>query len=230
MPCVGSKVPFGLVSGQHRFILPSSELGYLPDHALCRTSTADLPEGSNYMERHRIQREASVYFITYSVVDWLPVFVSEPSCRIITDALNYCHQHKSLRTNCYVIMPTHMHAIFFDERFDPQRLIQSLADFRRFTGRALSDFCAQHMPPCFIERLRTASAADRNRRFWQPGRHPEAIVTEKFWKQKVNYIHDNPCRKGLVMMPHHWRFSSAGCYNTEGRTNGDVPISALDWG
>jgi hypothetical protein len=29
------------------------------------------------MERYRIQPEAAVYFVTYSVVEWLPVFVFE---------------------------------------------------------------------------------------------------------------------------------------------------------
>jgi hypothetical protein len=28
-------------------------------------------------------------------------------------------------------------------------------------------------------------ALDRERRFWQPSRHPEAIETEPFWKQKI---------------------------------------------
>ncbi|MFZ2447324.1 MAG: hypothetical protein WAW37_13280 [Syntrophobacteraceae bacterium] len=181
------------------------------------------------MERYRIQPDAAVYFVTYSVVDWLPVFVSEAACRFITDSLDYCHEHKSLRINSYVIMPTHMHAIVFDENFNPERLRRSLEDFRKFTGRSLSDFCAQHMPPCFNGALRAASTVDRNRRFWQPSRHPEGIQTEKFWKQKLNYLHDNPCRKGLVMAAHHWRFSSAGYYISDGRTKGEIDISALDW-
>ena len=27
------------------------------------------------MERYRIQPEAAVYFVTYSIVEWLPVFI-----------------------------------------------------------------------------------------------------------------------------------------------------------
>lgn len=181
------------------------------------------------MERYRIQRDAAVYFVTYSVVEWLPVFVSEAACRIITDSLNYCHEHKCLRINAYVIMPTHMHGIVFDKDFDPQRLRQSLADFRKFTGRSLSDFCIRHMPPCFNETLHAASTADRNRRFWQPSRHPEAIEGEKFWRQKLVYLHSNPCRKGLVSLAQNWRFSSAAYYVSDGRVKGDVTVSALDW-
>lgn len=58
------------------------------------------------MERYHIRPDASVYFLTHSVVEWLPAFVSEASCRIITDSLDYCHEHNGLRTNGFVIMPT----------------------------------------------------------------------------------------------------------------------------
>jgi REP element-mobilizing transposase RayT len=167
--------------------------------------------------------------VTYSVVDWLPVFVSEQACRIITDSLNFCHRQKALRVNAYVIMPTHMHAIFFDSDFDSGRLQRSLADFRKFTGRSLSDFCSQHMPPCFAETLRAEATADRERRLWQPNRHPEAIESEWFWRQKLDYLHDNPFRKGLVLRADHWRYSSAGFYLSDGQHACDVIISPISW-
>ena len=180
-------------------------------------------------ERYRITDDAHVYFVTYSIVEWLPVFVSEKACRIITDSLNFCHQKKHLRTNAYVIMPTHFHAIFFDAEFDNERLKRSLTDFRKFTGRALSDFCGSNMPPCFAETLKASSTADRERRFWQPSRHPVALQTERFWRQKLDYLHENPCRKGLVTRAAAWRFSSAGYYVSDGMEECDVKISGIDW-
>ncbi len=181
------------------------------------------------MERYRIRPDAAVYFVTYSIVQWLPVFISEAACRIVIDSLNYCYQEKSLRTNAFVIMPTHMHAIFFDRDFDSARLARTLADFRKFTGRSLSDFCAHHLPNCFDDTLRKTAIADRQRRFWQPSRHPEAIETEKFWRQKLDYLHENPCRKGLVLRADYWRFSSAAYYVSDGQRQFDVKIDALDW-
>ncbi len=59
------------------------------------------------METYRIHDDASVYFVTYSVVSWLPVFVSERACQVVTDRLAFCHTHKGLRVNACVIMPTH---------------------------------------------------------------------------------------------------------------------------
>jgi putative transposase len=179
-------------------------------------------------ERYRICDDAHVYFVTYSIVDWLPVFVAEEPCRVVTASLNFCRERKGLCTNAFVIMPTHMHAIVFDERFDNERLHRSLADFRKFTGRALSDYCAR-MPNCFRETLRASSTADRHRRFWQSGRHPEAVQTEKFWRQKLDYLHENPCRKGLVTGVSDWRFSSARYYVSEGMEGCDVRVCTIDW-
>jgi REP element-mobilizing transposase RayT len=181
------------------------------------------------MERYRIGPDAAVYFVTYSVVDWLPVFVSEATCRIITDSLNFCREKKCLCTNAFVIMPTHMHAILFDRDFDTVRLQKSITDFRKFTGRSLCDFCETHMPRCFAETFRAASTEDRDRRFWQPSRHPEAIESETFWRQKADYLHKNPCRKGLVTRAADWRFSSAEYYISDGQASCDIKITPIDW-
>lgn len=97
------------------------------------------------------------------------------------------------------------------------------------TGRQLSDYCGRHFPPCFAETLRDQATADRERRFWQPSRHPEAVQTEPFWQQKLDYLHDNPRRKGLVRTPQEWRWSSAGWYYSDGQAETDVPLTPVAW-
>jgi len=67
------------------------------------------------MENYRIHADSSVYFITYTVVEWLPVFVSGAANSIVTDSFRHCHEKKGLRINAYVIMPTHLHAIVFEK-------------------------------------------------------------------------------------------------------------------
>jgi putative transposase len=181
-------------------------------------------------ENYRIVGDAHVYFVTYSIVEWLPVFISKDACKIVTDSLNFCYEQKSLCTSAFVIMPTHMHAVVFDKEFDNDRLIKSLGEFRKFTGRSLCDLCDKTMPSCFGKTLRECSVSDRTRRFWQPSRHPIALETERFWQQKVDYLHINPVRKGLVSKAAYWRFSSANYYLSDGLADCDVVIQALDWG
>jgi REP element-mobilizing transposase RayT len=181
------------------------------------------------MEKYRFHPEGAPFYVTFTVVDWLPVFVSEAACEIITDSLNFCHQRKGLRTNAYVIMPTHMHAIFFHESFQAKALEQVLTDMRKFTGRQLADFCQQHMPRSFALVLHEGAGEDRERRFWQATRHPEQIEKEPFWQAKIDYLHANPVRKGLVTQPEHWRFSSAHYWRHGGQSTNDVILCPVYW-
>ncbi len=181
------------------------------------------------MERYRIYDTGAAYFVTFTVVDWLPVFVSEAACHIVTRSLNFCHQNKGLRINAFVIMPTHLRAIFFDRRFGSEGLDRCLMDFRKFTGKQLADFCADHMPKCFSDVFRERAGDDRERRFWQSTRHAEQIETERFWRQKIDYLRANPCRKGLVRRAADWRFSSAAFGLSEGREPSEVMLSAIQW-
>ena len=47
-------------------------------------------------ERYRIVDDAHVYFVTYSIVDWLPVFIAEEPCQIVAESLNFCYEKNLL--------------------------------------------------------------------------------------------------------------------------------------
>ena len=187
------------------------------------------------MERYRFYSDGAVFFVTFSVVEWLPVFVSGNSCKIMSDSLAFCHDKKGLRINASVVMPTHFHAILFQESFRAMELERVVTDFRKFTGRQLGDFCETHLPRCFSQTFRSAAGADRKRRFWQPSRHPVQVETESFWRTKLDYLHENPSRKGLVARAESWRFSSAKHWLSIdgppaiGEVESLVPLSAMDW-
>jgi hypothetical protein len=66
---------------------------------------------------------------------------------------------------------------------------------------------------------------DRSRQVWLPVWHAEGLASEAFLNQKVDYIHQNPVRKGYVCVPEHWRYSSAK-YWLDGE-EGEIPISPV---
>ena len=37
------------------------------------------------MERHRIRAGGALVYVTFSVVDWLPIYVSEAACGTVTE-------------------------------------------------------------------------------------------------------------------------------------------------
>ncbi len=180
------------------------------------------------VERYQIIEGVGIYFVTFTVVEWLPVFIAEKPCKIVTDSLNFCIKNKNLCINAYVLMPHHLHAVVFDQDSNTERLTNTLTDFRKYTGNQLANYCCDTLSSYYLEVLKRNAGDDRERRFWQPSRHPEGITTEKFWQQKVNYIHWNPVRQGLVRNPEDWRFSSASSWSSENIEN-DVILSGMDW-
>jgi len=48
---------------------------------------------------------------------------------------------------------------------------------------------------------------DSKYQFWQEGTHPKQILSEEIMRQKLDYIHNNPVKRGYVDLPEHWRYS-----------------------
>ena len=66
---------------------------------------------------------------------------------------------------------------------------------------------------------------DQQYQFWQEGSHPQIIESVDVMWQKIEYIHNNPLRRGYVDDPLHWRYSSARNY-----ANGQGLIDVcVDW-
>jgi len=47
---------------------------------------------------------------------------------------------------------------------------------------------------------------------WEEGFHPKLIQSESMMKEKIDYIHHNPVKRGYVEEAAHWRYSSAKDY------------------
>ena len=152
------------------------------------------------------------YFVTWTVVEWLPLFAEPAYRQIVLDALRYLRTHKQTQLNAFVIMSTHIHAILWPA--DGVNLSDVTRDFKRFTSREISKEAERLGTKEFI--LAFKSARNENRaqdvstyQVWQEGSHPEAIFTKKFARQKMDYIHLNPVRAGIVKTAEEWLYSSA---------------------
>jgi putative transposase len=115
----------------------------------------------------------------------------------------------------------------FDKEFNSERLKHTLDDMRKFAGRQLLGYTSKHLPKSFTEEFHKHAGKDRGRRFWQSTQHPIGIHSEGFWKQKMDYWHHNPCRKGLVLRPEDRRFSSALYWTT--REPCEVQVFDVGW-
>jgi REP element-mobilizing transposase RayT len=167
------------------------------------------------------------YFVTWTIVDWLPLFNFEPYRVIVLEALAYMRTNKKTQLNAFVIMPSHIHAILWPEV--DIHLSNVIRDFKRFTSREISKVAAVQNDIDFLDQFEYARSNNRAQdasrfQIWQEGSHPEAIFSEKFAKQKLDYIHMNPVKAGLVQTPDEWLYSSAQAYLLGTQTN---PITDL---
>ncbi len=155
------------------------------------------------------------YFVTWTIVDWLHLFDKEPYRQIVLDSLNYLGTNKHTQLNAYVVMPSHLHAILWPEM--GINLSNVTRDFKRFTSRKISNEAKRQNAKEIIATFEKARSENRAQdvstyQVWQEGSYPEAIFTEKFARQKMDYIHMNPVRAGLVDTADQWLYSSARAY------------------
>jgi REP element-mobilizing transposase RayT len=90
-----------------------------------------------------------------------------------------------------------------------------MRDFGTYTSRHLTDLLGQAGRFDILESFQSAAKADgrgNEYKVWQDGFHPIAIESEHFFVQKLNYLHENPVRKGYVDRPEQWHYSSARNY------------------
>lgn len=163
--------------------------------------------------RYRITESDKPHFLTCTVLEWLPVFTRPAMVEIVLDSWRYLRAEEGMRLYGYVVLENHLH--FIAQAND---LGNTVARFKSFTARRLIDHLSAHRVHFLLERLSFAKKAhkgDRNYQFWQEGSHPELISNELIMRQKLEYIHNNPVKRGYVERPEHWRYSSATNYAGE---------------
>lgn len=160
--------------------------------------------------RYVILEPEKPHFLTCTVVEWLPVFTRPEAVQILLDSWRYQRRQSGLRLFGYVILENHLHFVAQAPRLD-----KCLSSFKSFTAVRIIELLEQHRAEQLLTRLRIAKRmhkSDREYQFWQEGSHAEMILSEPMMREKLDYIHYNPVKRGYVDLPQHWRYSSASNY------------------
>jgi REP element-mobilizing transposase RayT len=92
---------------------------------------------------------------------------------------------------------------------------RDMARFKSYTARQIIDYLEDKRVKKILDQLsfyKKAHKDDRSYQFWQEGVHPEWIQNDSMLRQKIDYMHNNPVKRGYVDRPEHWRYSSARNY------------------
>ena len=181
---------------------------------------------NHFMDSYKFIDGVYDYFVTFTVKDWLPIFISPEPVDILKESLCYCIDNKYLCIHAYVFMPNHIHLIVFDSNCENERLEKTLTEFRKFTGNKLANYIDNTLAESLSAVIRSTARTDRIRQVWRAGWHAEGLVSKAFLHQKMDYIHENPVRKGFVKSPEHWVHSSAGYWINE--VESEIPIVPIE--
>ncbi|MBM4066922.1 MAG: transposase [Planctomycetes bacterium] len=162
--------------------------------------------------RYQIINDSGVYFITSTIIEWIPVFTKKEYFDIVVQSLIYCRKNKGLKLFAYVVMDNHVHLIA-----SANNLSQIMKDFKSYTAREIIKTAQADDRKWLLnqfEYYKKKYKTDSEYQVWQEGFHPQMIMEEDVFRQKVTYIHNNPVKRGLVEQAEHWVYSSARNYST----------------
>jgi putative transposase len=163
--------------------------------------------------RYTIRDPGKPQFLTCTVLEWLAVFTRPDAVQILLDAWAWQREHKGLNLYGFVVLENHLHFVAQAERLD-----HLVPEFKSYTARRIIDLLEAKGATRILERLEFAKKGhkgDREHQFWQEGSHPEEVFTEAMMREKLDYCHYNPVKRGYVALPEHWRYSSAANYAGE---------------
>ena len=151
------------------------------------------------------------HFVTLQIVNWIDLFTRESYRRIVTDNLEYCIANKGLEVYGWVLMSNHLHMIL---RSNQNNLSGTLRDFKSYSSKKILEELqnGNESRTGIITQFKNAAGKNkRNSEFqvWTHENHAEILYTNQFIEQKLEYIHQNPVRNGIVTNPEYFRYSSA---------------------
>lgn len=136
---------------------------------------------------HRLRTSERIFFVTANLRRALAP-LSEAEYRQVADALEASRQKLGSLLLGYVLMPDHWHALLWPGF--PLTLSRVVQDVKWISARSLN-------------RGRHASEPVWQHQFWD-----RFVRDAQEFSERLDYMHLNPVRKGLVKRPDDWTWSS----------------------
>ena len=148
------------------------------------------------------QKYGTCFFVTTTFKKWARLGNIPELYPALAESLVFCAKKYRALIAGYVLMPTHVHLVIFIEG---SKLAGFMRDFKKFIAQKV------------IKDLKGSSSS-----VWMPRYDRVVIYSDKVLREKLNYIHHNPVKSGLVQNAEDWQWSSAVDYSTD--TKGVIPV------
>jgi putative transposase len=140
----------------------------------------------------RYYENGCAYFITTKTRHNLPLFSSEINCKILLLSLEFFKLVLDYKIFAYCLMPDHLHII-----------LQPIGVYN-------FSYIMKMLKGSFARKYNKMNSAEG--RIWQRTFYDEGIRSIDMLLQKIEYIHDNPVKAGLVTSPEQYQYSSFNHY------------------
>ena len=180
--------------------------------------------------KYRITDQQEFYFVTFTAVNWIDVFIRDSYREIFINSVKFCQREKGLLVGAWVIMTSHVHMILGTK--GDNKLEDIIRDMKSFTSRHIRleiEQCNyESRKEWMMKMFRHAGINNSNNndyQFWIQDNHPVQLSRHEMLTQRLNYIHNNPVEAGFVCEQQHWKYSSAHDYS--GGTQGLIDLIML---
>ncbi|HHL58090.1 MAG: transposase [Bacteroidetes bacterium] len=167
-------------------------------------------------EKYKFRDPDGMYFVTMTITGWVDIFTKSTYCDIFIDSLKYCQNNKGLVVHAWVIMSNHVHLII--SKNGNLLLSAILRDLKRFTSveiiktvKSGNESRKKWMLEIFAKKAAKLKRVNKYK-VWKDGNHPIEIYSNTVIDQKLDYLHNNPVKAGIVYKPEEYVYSSAVDY------------------
>jgi REP element-mobilizing transposase RayT len=160
---------------------------FLPRDAFHMTQPKDYRQ-RRHVRGVRVYAANRTYHLRTSAVGLAPLFGDDRCKQIVRDNLKRAAAVTDFCVIAYVIMPEHVHMIVRSD--GPHNISQFMASFKKHSARKLN------------------KATGRSGPVWRREFFDHILRSDKHLRELIDYIHDNPVRRGLVPSADKWEFSS----------------------
>ena len=158
------------------------------------------------------------HLLTYSCRRRAPYLNSDLVRGWVVESMKRTREHLDVALIAYVVMPEHVHLLLFPRRPDYE-MRRVLAALKRPVAVHAREWLAENNHREKLDAMTEARGPRRVFTFWQPGGgYDQNLWSADALRHAIEYIHNNPVRRGLVNHPSEWKWSSAGFW-MDGRTD-----------
>ena len=88
--------------------------------------------------KYKIRDQKKLYFVTFTVIDWIDLFIRDEYKNIIIESIKYCQVNKNLEVYGYCIMTSHVHLIIGTCNSN-NALEDTMRDMKSYTSRKIRE-------------------------------------------------------------------------------------------